>query len=249
MRRLASNLGVSLEHVTGTGPGGRVQAADVQSAATTTEHPAPPPALGPTQLTTVVEADVTSLLDPLSETDSTLTALLARAVLEALRSQQVLNATVTADGAITRHPSQHLGIAVDTERGVVVPVLRDAGDLNVASLARRIDDLSNRAKADDLSPEECSGGTFTLTDTSSRNVLFDTPSLVPGQVGALGIGSVTERPVVITTAEGERAIAIRSIVHLALSYDHRVVDGAGAARFLHLVTDSRPTSRSSHVSR
>jgi pyruvate dehydrogenase E2 component (dihydrolipoamide acetyltransferase) len=249
MRRLASNLGVSLDRVAGTGPGGRVQAADVHGAATVPEHPATPSVLGPTQLTTVVEADVTSCVDPLSDRRTTLTALLARAVVEALRSQLLLNSTVTADGTITRQPAQHLGIAVDTDSGPVVPVLRDAGDLNVAALARRIDDLTTRANEGSVSPQECSDGTFTLSDTGSRGVLFDTPSLVPGQVGVLGVGSVMERPVVITTAEGERAIAIRSVVHLALSYDGRYVDGADAARFLHLVTDSLLTSWSSHVSR
>jgi pyruvate dehydrogenase E2 component (dihydrolipoamide acetyltransferase) len=251
MRRLASNLGVSLDHVSGTGPGGRVQAADVQSAATATEHPVALSALGSTQLTTVLEADVTSLSDLLREQSDrlTMTALLARAVIEALRSQPLLNSSVTADGEIAVQPAQHLGIGVDTERGLVVPVLRDAGDLNVGALARRIDDLGSRARAGSVAPDECSGGTFTLTDTGSLGVLFDTPRLVPGQVGALGVGSVMERPVVIATAEGERAIAIRSVVHLSLSYDGRFVGGADAARFLRLVTDSLLAPWSSHVSR
>jgi pyruvate dehydrogenase E2 component (dihydrolipoamide acetyltransferase) len=252
MRRLASNLGVSLDHVTGTGPGGRVQAADVQSAAAATEHPVTPTVLGSQQLTTVVEADVTSLLDQLRESPDhlSLTALLARAVVEALRSHPLLNSTLTDEGVITGQPAQHLGIGVDTDRGLVVPVLRDAGDLNVAALARRIDDLGSRARAGEVAPEECSGGTFTLIDIGSRGVLVDAPRVVPGQVGVLGVGSVMDRPVVVTTAVGERAIAIRSVVHLAMSYDDRFVDGAEAARFLHLVTDSLSTSsRSNHVSR
>jgi pyruvate dehydrogenase E2 component (dihydrolipoyllysine-residue acetyltransferase) len=247
MRRLASNLGVSLEQVTATGPGGRVQAVDVHRAATVTEHPATPSALGSTQLTTVVEADVTSLQDGI-----TLTALLARAVVAALRSQPLLNSTVTIDGAITDNPAQHLGIAVDTDRGLVVPVLRDAGDLNLAALARRIDELISRARAGTVAADDCSGGTFTVTGASSRDVLFDTPSLVPGQVGTLGIGSVVERPSVVTSAVGERAIAIRSIVYLALSYDGRFVDGADAARFLHLIAgrlDIARRARSSYGSR
>jgi 2-oxoglutarate dehydrogenase E2 component (dihydrolipoamide succinyltransferase) len=232
MRRLASNLGVSLDHVEGTGPGGRDQAADVHSAATVTEHPPTPSALGSTQLTTVVEADVTSVPGGI-----TLTALLARAVVEALRSRPLLNSTVSSDGTISDNPAQHLGIAVDTDRGLVVPVLRDAGDLNLAALGRRVDELISRARAGTVSADECSGGTFTVADTSSRDVLFETPSLMPGQVGTLGIGSVVERPVVITSTDGQRAIAIRSIVYLALTYDGRVVAGADAARFLHLVAD------------
>jgi pyruvate dehydrogenase E2 component (dihydrolipoamide acetyltransferase) len=239
MRRLASNLGVSLDRVTGTGPGGRVQARDVHSAATDTEHPAPPPA-GSGQLMTVVEADVTSLPEGV-----TLTALLARAVVGALRSRPLLNSAMSIDGAITANPAQHLGIAVDTDGGPVVPVLRDAGDLTMAAVARRTDELISRARAGTVSSDECSGGTFTMTDLSSRGILFDTPSLVPGQVGTLGVGSVVERPAVVTSTDGERAIAIRSIVYLALTYDGRVVSGADAARFLHVVADRLDARHSS----
>jgi pyruvate dehydrogenase E2 component (dihydrolipoamide acetyltransferase) len=238
MRRLASNLGVSLDHLSGTGPSGRLLADDVHRAATTVDSPE---AAAP--LTTVVEADVTSLVELLGDRAGapvTLTALIARAAVEVLRSLPLLNSG----------DEPHLGIAVDTESGVVVPVVRDAGDLNVLALTRIIDELATRARDDTVTSAELSGGTFTLHDAGSRGVLFETPTLVTGQVASLGTGSVTERPVVMTAADGQRAIAIRSIVWLALTYDSRVVGRADAARFLHLLTD-RLNARSleRHVSR
>ena len=127
---------------------------------------------------------------------------------------------------------EHLGVAVDTERGLLVPVIRDAGDLNIAGLARKIADLAERTRTNKVSPDELSGGTFTLTNTGSRGALFDTPILNQPQVAILGTGSVVKRPVVVTDAEGNESIAVRSMVYLALSYDHRIVDGADAARFL-----------------
>jgi pyruvate dehydrogenase E2 component (dihydrolipoamide acetyltransferase) len=222
VRRLAHNLGVPLDQVAGTGQAGRVRPDDVQRAATAMDgagtvesHPES------AQLTTVVEADVTSLGSLMRDRGQRM-AVFARAAVEALRSYPQLNANAAAN----------LGIAVDTERGVAVPVVHNAADLNLVALARVIDDLAERARSGRIAAADLTGGTFTLADTGSSGALFDTPLLVPGQVGALGVGAVVERPVVVTTAEGERSIAIRSMVYVSLSYDHRFVGGADAARYL-----------------
>ena len=137
-------------------------------------------------------------------------------------------------GTITYHESENLGIAVDTDRGLLVPVVRDAGDLNIAGIARRIADLAERTRTNKVGPDELSGGTFTVTNTGSRGALFDTPIINMPQVAILGTGSVVKRPVVISEG-GQDVIAIRSMVYLSLSYDHRIVDGADAARFLSTV--------------
>ena len=140
-------------------------------------------------------------------------------------------------GTVTYHDAEHLGIAVDTERGLVVPVIRDAGDLNLAGLAKRIADLAERTRTNKISPDELSGGTFTLTNTGSRGALFDTPIINQPQVGMLGTGSVVKRPVVVNDPDLGEIVAVRSMVYLALSYDHRLVDGADAARFLTTIKD------------
>ena len=126
----------------------------------------------------------------------------------------------------------HLGIAVDTERGLLVPVVKDASDLNLAGLARRIHDIAIRTRENHITPDELGGGTFTLTNTGSRGALFDTPIINQPQVGILGTGGVVKRPVVVDDPTVGEVIAIRHIVYLALTYDHRMVDGADAARFL-----------------
>jgi 2-oxoglutarate dehydrogenase E2 component (dihydrolipoamide succinyltransferase) len=126
-------------------------------------------------------------------------------------------------------------VAVDSERGLLVPVIRDAGDLNIAGLARRIADLADRTRTNKLSPDELSGGTFTVTNTGSRGALFDTPIINQPQVAILGTGAVVKRPVVVKDDSGADVIAIRSMVYLALTYDHRLVDGADAARFLGVI--------------
>ena len=136
------------------------------------------------------------------------------------------------EGTVTYHEAEHLGVAVDSERGLLVPVIRDAGDLNIAGLARRIADLADRTRTNKLSPDELSGGTFTVTNTGSRGALFDTPIINQPQVAILGTGAVVKRPVVVKDDTGADVIAIRSMVYLALTYDHRLVDGADAARFL-----------------
>ena len=193
------------------------------------------------QLTTVVEVDVTRvarLRDKAKASFATregvnLTFLpfFAVAVCEALKQHPVLNSSVEGD-QVTYHGAEHLGIAVDTERGLLVPVVRDAGDLNIAGLSRRISDVAARTRDNKITPDELGGGTFTITNTGSRGALFDTPIINQPQVAILGIGAVVKRPMVVKGPDGEENIAVRSMVYLALSYDHRIVDGADAARFL-----------------
>jgi len=157
----------------------------------------------------------------------------AKASVEALKQFPQLNASINmAEGTVTYHEGEHLGIAVDTERGLLVPVIRDAGDLNIGGIARKVSDLAERTRTNKVSPDELSGGTFTITNTGSRGALFDTPIINQPQVAILGTGAVVKRPVVVTDENGSDSIAVRSMVYLALSYDHRLVDGADAARFL-----------------
>ena len=157
----------------------------------------------------------------------------ALATVEALKAHPNLNASVDGESnTVTYHEGEHLGIAVDTERGLLVPVIHDAGDLNLGGLARKIADLAERTRTNKISPDELGGGTFTLTNTGSRGALFDTPIINQPQVGILGTGAVVKRPVVITDPNLGETIAVRSMVYLALTYDHRVVDGADGARFL-----------------
>ena len=195
------------------------------------------------QLTTVVEVDVTRVSRLRDATKADFEAregvklsflpFFALATVEALKQHPVVNASIdTAAGTITYHDAEHLGIAVDTPRGLLVPVVRDAGDLNLGGLARKIADVANRTRNNQVNPDELSGGTFTLTNTGSRGALFDTPILLPPQVGILGTGAVVKRPVVVDDGDLGETIAIRSMVYLALTYDHRLVDGADATRFL-----------------
>ena len=149
----------------------------------------------------------------------------------ALKQHPVLNSSVDGENIIY-HGTENLGIAVDTERGLLVPVIKDAGDLNLGGVARRIVDVAARTRDNKISPDELSGGTFTITNTGSRGALFDTPILNQPQVAILGLGAVVKRPMVVRGEDGGETIAIRSMVYLGLSYDHRVVDGADAARFL-----------------
>jgi pyruvate dehydrogenase E2 component (dihydrolipoamide acetyltransferase) len=197
------------------------------------------------QLTTVVEADITRLarlrdrvkrdFEAREGVKLSLLPFFAQATVEALKQHPKVNASIDTDrGEITYHNAEHLGIAVDTERGLLVPVIHDAGDLSIAGLARRIADLAARTRTNKITPDEMSGGTFTLSNTGSRGALFDTPIILQPQVGILGTGSVVKRPVVLSGDDGD-TIAIRSIIYLALSYDHRLVDGADAARFLNTV--------------
>jgi pyruvate dehydrogenase E2 component (dihydrolipoamide acetyltransferase) len=311
VRRLASEHGVDLSAVAGTGVGGRIRKSDVLAAAQRTADGAPSQrsSAGPTsaqpasaggvtapsrpsalptapepervapaptsaapapqrgrteklsrrrqliasrmveslqvsaQLTTVVEVDVTRIarLREAAKRDFearegvklTFLPFFASATVEALKVHPVLNASIdTQAGTITYSEAEHLGIAVDTEGGLTVPVIHNAGDLNLGGLARKIADLAERTRSNRISPDELGGGTFTLTNTGSRGALFDTPIINQPQVGILGTGLVVKRPVVVSDAELGETIAVRSMVYLALSYDHRIVDGADAARFL-----------------
>ncbi|MEV8507564.1 2-oxoglutarate dehydrogenase, E2 component, dihydrolipoamide succinyltransferase [Actinoplanes sp. NPDC051475] len=195
------------------------------------------------QLTTVVEVDVTKIAqlrgrakaDFQTKHGAKLTFLpfFALAAVEALRQHPVVNSSIDQEaGTVTYHDGEHLGIAVDTPKGLVVPVLRDAGDLSLAGLAKRIADVAERTRNNKISPDELSGGTFTLTNTGSRGALFDTPIINQPQVGILGTGAVVKRAVVVDDPNLGELIVPRSMVYLALSYDHRIVDGADAARFL-----------------
>ena len=193
------------------------------------------------QLTTVVEVDVTRIAQLRSKIQPEFVAktggklnfmpFFALAAAEALRVHPKINASVDGDN-IVYHGTENISFAVDTERGLLTPVLRDASTLNIAQIAGQIADLAARTRANQLKPDELSGGTFTLTNTGSRGALFDTPVVFLPQVAILGTGVVTKRPVVVTDADGNESIAIRSMVYLALSYDHRIVDGADASRFL-----------------
>ncbi len=281
VRKLASDLGVDLAAVKGTGVGGRIRKEDIQAIANsfkapatsapatsaTSSAPKAPVATSPlrgttvpmsrlrkviaarmveslqvsAQLTTVVEVDVTKIARLRDQAKANFEAregvklsflpFFAVAVCEALKQHPVVNSSIDGEN-IVYHGAEHLGVAVDTERGLLVPVIHNAGDLNMGGLARKIADLAARTRENKVTPDELGGGTFTLTNTGSRGALFDTPIINQPQVAILGLGSVVKRPMVVKGADGGETIAIRSMVYLALSYDHRIVDGADAARFL-----------------
>lgn len=193
------------------------------------------------QLTTVVEVDVTAIdrlrnrakgnFEAREGVKLSFLPFFAIATCEALKQHPVVNSSIEGE-EIIYHGAEHLGIAVDTDRGLLVPVIKDAGDLNMGAIARKIADVAARTRENKISPDELGGGTFTITNTGSRGALFDTPIINQPQVAILGVGSVVKRPMVIKGNDGSETIAIRSMVYLALSYDHRIVDGADAARFL-----------------
>jgi pyruvate dehydrogenase E2 component (dihydrolipoamide acetyltransferase) len=200
------------------------------------------------QLTTVVEADVTAISRLRDRAKADFEAregvklsflpFFALATLEALKAHPRLNASIDAEaGQVIYHDDEHLGIAVDTERGLMVPVIQNAGDLNIGGLARKIADLASRTRAGQVSPDDLAGGTFTLTNTGSRGALFDTPIINQPQVAILGTGSVVKRAVVVEDPALGEVITVRSMVYLALTYDHRLVDGADATRFLATVKE------------
>src|SRR5580698_6652440 len=195
------------------------------------------------QLTTVVEVDVTNIArlrerakDAFQAREGvklTFLPFFAQATVEALKMHPALNAVInTETQEVTYHAVEHLGIAVDTERGLMVPNIHNAGDLNIGGFARKIADLAARTRSGQVSPDELAGGTFTLTNTGSRGALFDTPIINQPQVGILGTGTVVKRAVVVDDPALGEVITVRSMVYLALTYDHRLVDGADAARFL-----------------
>ena len=284
VRKLASDLGVNLASVSGTGIGGRIRREDVEAAAKSTaaavatpSAPSAPRTAAPVaasplrgttvtmsrlrkviaarmveslavsaQLTTVIEVDVTKIARLRDRAKASFEAregvklsflpFFSVAVCEALKQHPVLNSSVEGD-QIIYHGAEHLGIAVDTERGLLVPVIANAGDLNMGGVARKISDLAARTRDNKVNPDELSGGTFTITNTGSRGALFDTPIINQPQVAILGLGAIIKRPMVVRGEDGGETIAIRSMVYLALSYDHRVVDGADAARFLVTLKD------------
>jgi 2-oxoglutarate dehydrogenase E2 component (dihydrolipoamide succinyltransferase) len=195
------------------------------------------------QLTTVVEVDVTAisrLRDSVKADFATREGVklsfmpfFAKAAIDALKAHPSLNAAIdTEKGEVTYFDRENLAIAVDTERGLLTPVIKEAGDLSIAGLARKIADVAERTRTNKITPDELSGGTFTLTNTGSRGALFDTPIINQPQVAILGTGAVVKRPVVIDDPNLGETIAVRQMVYLALTYDHRLVDGADAARFL-----------------
>lgn len=277
VRKLASDLGVDLSRVTGTGIGGRIRKEDVVAAgnapaaaaapAAPSSHAPTPAAISPlrgtsesmsrlrkvlaeravasmqqsAQLTTVVEVDVTAVAqlrdrvkdDFLAKTGNKLSFMpfFTLAAAEALRSHPKINSTVEGE-SIVYHDGENISFAVDTERGLLTPVLRNTASMSIAELAKQIADMADRTRNNQLKPDELSGGTFTVTNTGSRGALFDTPVVFLPQSAILGTGIVTKRAAVVKDASGNEAIAIRSMVYLALSYDHRIIDGADASRYL-----------------
>ena len=277
VRKLASDMGVDLARVTGTGIGGRIRKEDVIAAGSQTSTPAASNAAAPAatsqaapsplrgtsepmsrlrkvlaeravasmqqsaQLTTVVEVDVTAVAqlrdrvkaDFLTKTGNKLSFMpfFTLAAAEALRAHPKINSTAEGD-SVVYHDGENISFAVDTERGLLTPVLRNTASMTIAELARQIADMAERTRNNQLKPDELSGGTFTVTNTGSRGALFDTPVVFLPQSAILGTGIVTKRPAVVKDASGNEAIAIRSMVYLALSYDHRIIDGADASRYL-----------------
>lgn len=195
------------------------------------------------QLTTVVEADVTALAElrdahkqhVLATTGVKLSFLpfFAKAAAEGLKVYPVINAILDLEGGSVTYPDgEHLGIAVDTEKGLFVAVVKNAADKSIEELAVAIDDLATRTRAGQVTPDEMTGGTFTVTNTGSRGALFDTPIVNSPQSAILGTGAVVRRPAAVRDEEGQETMALRSMVYLALSYDHRIIDGADAGRFV-----------------
>ncbi|MEJ8277374.1 2-oxoglutarate dehydrogenase, E2 component, dihydrolipoamide succinyltransferase [Pseudonocardia spirodelae] len=198
------------------------------------------------QLTTVQEVDLTRIVKLRNRVKEdfkkreganlTFLAFIAKATIEALKAFPSLNASISEDNKqVTYHGSVHMGIAVDTPRGLLVPVIKDADDLSLSGIAKKIADVAARTRDAKIGPDELSGGTFTITNIGSAGALFDTPIINQPQVGILGTGAISKEPKVVTGPEGEDVIAIRSVCFLPLTYDHRLVDGADAGRFLSAV--------------
>ncbi|WP_086665232.1 2-oxoglutarate dehydrogenase, E2 component, dihydrolipoamide succinyltransferase [Lentzea kentuckyensis] len=287
VRKLASENGIDLGSLKGTGVGGRIRKQDVLAAVEAKKAPAPAPAATApaapaartaapaavdnsgkrgtvqklprlrqivaqrtreslqmsAQLTQVFEVDVTKIARLRNQAKKAFEAregakltflpFFAKAAIEALKAHPVLNASIDEERKeVTYHGAEHLGLAIDTERGLLNAVIHNAGDLNLSGIAHKIGDLAGRARSNKLTPDELTGGTFSLTNLGSNGALFDTPIIQQPQVGILGVGVVKKRAVVMTDEDGNDTIAIRSMMYLALTYDHRLVDGADAGRFL-----------------
>ena len=193
------------------------------------------------QLTTVIEVDVTKVaaLRARSKdaflakhgTKLTFLPFFVKAATEALAYHPKINATIN-DKEVTYFDYEHVGIAVDTPRGLLVPVIKNAGEKDIPGIAASINDLAARTRDSKIGPDELSGSTFTVTNTGSGGALFDTPVLNMPETAIMGVGTIVKRPVVMKGIDGADVIAIRSMVYLSLSYDHRLVDGADASRFL-----------------
>ncbi|WP_147106733.1 2-oxoglutarate dehydrogenase, E2 component, dihydrolipoamide succinyltransferase [Nesterenkonia populi] len=195
------------------------------------------------QLTQVHEVDMTRIVNLRAKAKGsfqeangvklTYLPFIAQAVTEALKQHAVLNAQYNEDSKeITYHDAEHLALAVDTDKGLFVPVVKDAGELNLGGLAKKISDVAERTRKGSIAPEELTGGTFTITNLGSFGALFDTPIINQPQAAILGTGSIEKRPAVVSDADGNESIGIRHLMYLALTYDHRLVDGADAGRFL-----------------
>jgi 2-oxoglutarate dehydrogenase E2 component (dihydrolipoamide succinyltransferase) len=285
VRKLASESGVDLGSVRGTGVGGRIRKQDVIAAAEAAKAAAPAasaasapaakaaPAVSPlrgqtvkmtrmrkvigdnmmkalhsqAQLTTVVEVDLTRVMRLRNAAKDAFAAregvklspmpFFVKAAAQALKAHPVINARINEDeGTITYFDSENIGIAVDSERGLMTPVIKGAGDLNIAGIAKKTAELAGNVRASKITPDDLAGATFTISNTGSRGALFDTVIVPPNQAAILGIGATVKRPVVVETPEGT-VIGIRDMTYLALSYDHRLVDGADAARYLTAVKE------------
>ncbi|GGZ67024.1 hypothetical protein GCM10010371_29030 [Streptomyces subrutilus] len=284
VRKLATESGVDLSAVSGTGVGGRIRKQDVLAAAEAAKAAAAPaPAAAPAakapaaaavselrgqtvkmtrmrkvigenmmkalhsqaQLSSVVEVDITKIMKLREKAKAGFLAregvklspmpFFVKAAAQALKAHAVVNARINeAEGTITYFDSENIGIAVDSEKGLMTPVIKGAGDLNLAGISKATADLASKVRGNKITPDELSGATFTISNTGSRGALFDTVIVPPNQVAILGIGATVKRPVVIETAEGTN-IGIRDMTYLTLSYDHRLVDGADAARYLSAV--------------
>ena len=200
---------------------------------------------GSAQLTTVVEVDVTKVVALRTAAKESFQAnegvklmflpFFVKAATEALKAHPKINARIVDEKNIEYFGHEHVGIAVDTERGLMVPVIKNAGDLNIAGISKAIADLASRTRSGKVSPDELSGGTFTVTNTGSSGALFDTPIINAPESAILGVGTIVKRPAVVKDEYGNESIGIRNYIYLALSYDHRLIDGADAGRYLSAV--------------
>ncbi|WPO74252.1 2-oxoglutarate dehydrogenase, E2 component, dihydrolipoamide succinyltransferase [Streptomyces sp. KN37] len=281
VRKLASENGVNLSEVTGSGVGGRIRKQDVIAAAEAKKAAPAPAAAAPSapkapaleasplrgqtvkmtrmrkvigdnmmkalhsqaQLTSVVEVDITKLMKLRAKAKDAFAAregvklspmpFFVKAAAQALKAHPVINARINdAEGTITYFDAENIGIAVDAEKGLMTPVIKGAGDLNIAGISKKTAELAGKARGGGLTPDDMSGATFTISNTGSRGALFDTVIVPPNQAAILGIGATVKRPVVINHPDLGETIAVRDMTYLSLSYDHRLVDGADAARYL-----------------
>jgi 2-oxoglutarate dehydrogenase E2 component (dihydrolipoamide succinyltransferase) len=284
VRKLASENGVDLSEVTGSGVGGRIRKEDVQAVIDAKKAPEPAPAAAApaktapaevsplrgrtekmsrlrqaaakallnsmqstAQLTTVREVDVTKVAKLRAAKKDEFLArhgvklsflpFFSIAAIEALQQYPVVNASMNMEEKTITYPeAENVGFAVDTPKGLIVPVVKNAGDLNIPGLAKRIAEIAKKARDGGLAPDDLFGATFTITNTGSVGALFDTPIVPLGQSAILGTAAIVKRPRVINDPELGEVIAVRSVMHLTLSYDHRLIDGADAARYLEAVT-------------